>query len=238
MHPHVKVVLVTGDPKMIEALTVSFVDRPEVQIIDGALTEQAVDAWVSPTGPDGRMDSGLARTIKSTLGDSIERAVQKAIHARHRGAMPAGHATCVETARPQPRFVISTPSSGAGLGVALAAGAALQVVHMQNKIEEGSIGSVALPGFTADGVPAEICADLMWTAYDLFRQAELPSFGTMCSAFEELLRGVDASDGIGAFKKSFVSPQAGNSKTSTIPDSTAAAAQLRRRFAETRSDEK
>ena len=72
------------------------------------------------------------------------------------GAMPVGHATCVATGRPQPRFLISTPTMVESsedvsdtMNVALAAGAALQAVHLQNRAQPGSITSVALPGFTA-----------------------------------------------------------------------------------------
>lgn len=237
MQSLVKIVLVESDPKMVAALKRSFADRPEVEVVHGSMTQQVVDAWVSPTTASGEMASDLGAAVKGVLGESIERAVQRAIHARYEGLMPAGYATCVETARTQPRFLISTPSPTDVLEVALSAAAALQVVHMQNKLEARSIASVALPSFSAEGVSAEVCADLMWTAHDLFREAEIPNFETMSIALRELLRGVDPSSREGAFKKSFATPGAGDSQGSTVPDASAAAAQLKRKLAELTKDD-
>jgi hypothetical protein len=75
------------------------------------------------------------------------------------------------------------------LNVALACAAAFQAVHMQNAREPGSIRSVALPGLGANTgkVPVEICADLMWTAHNLFREEEFTSFADMRAALEEQL---------------------------------------------------
>ena len=35
--------------------------------------------------------------------------------------------------------------------------------------------------------PVEICADLMWTAYNLFREKEFTDYGEMRKALEEIL---------------------------------------------------
>src|SRR5205807_6911022 len=103
---------------------------------------------------------------------------------------------CVPTALDVPRYLISTPTMHASsqdisdtLNVALACAAAFQAVHMQNAREPGSIRSVALPGLGANTgkVPVEICADLMWTGYNLFRDREFSDYAEMRKALEEQL---------------------------------------------------
>ncbi len=60
---------------------------------------------------------------------------------------------------------------------------------MHNARAGGGIASVALPGLGANTgkVPVEICADLMWTGYSLFRRREFESFTEMRAALEEEL---------------------------------------------------
>src|SRR4029077_16092500 len=123
--------------------------------------------------------------IKGHLGGQIEARVQKEIARVHHGLLPRGHGTCVPSGLAEPRFLISTPTMVVSsedvsdtLNVALACAAAFQAVHMQNAREGVSIRSVALPGLGANTgkVPVEICADLMWTGYNLFREREFTDF--------------------------------------------------------------
>jgi len=192
----VRVFLVDINPKMVHAWRESFEENHEVEIIQGSMLQQQVGAWVSPTNARGSMDGGLDAVIKKHLGVKIESAVQAEIKKHYSGGMPVGHATCVETGRLQPRFLISTPTMATSsedisdsLNVALACAAAFQAVHMQNAREPGSIRSMAMPGLGANTgkVPAEICADLMWTAYHMFREHEFTDFGAMRKALEQEL---------------------------------------------------
>ena len=75
------------------------------------------------------------------------------------------------------------------MNVALACAAAFQAVHMQNARAPGSIRSIALPGLGANTgrVPVEICADLMWTAYNLLTNQDFAGFAEMRAALEEEL---------------------------------------------------
>lgn len=196
----VKVVLVDINPKMVEAWRSAFEENPEVEILQGSMLDQTVSAWVSPTNARGSMDGGLDAIIKKQLGAQIEGKVQKEIARLFGGFMPVGHATCVPTGQERPKFLISTPTMGASsedvsdtLNVALACAAAFQAVHMQNAREPGSIRGVALPGLGANTgkVPVEICADLMWTGYNLFREQEFTDFGAMRAALEEQLGELD-----------------------------------------------
>lgn len=205
----VHVTLVDINPKMVAAWRETFEENPEVQIVQGSMLQQHAGAWVSPTNSRGSMDGGLDAIIKNHLGAGIEKAVQKEIARKYGGVMPIGHATCVPTGREAPRYLISTPTMVGSsddvsdtLNVALACAAAFQAVHMQNALEGGGIRSVALPGLGANTgkVPVEICADLMWTAYNLFREREFQDYASLRTALEEILG--DLSPMSGSTKKS------------------------------------
>ncbi|MCC7109413.1 MAG: hypothetical protein IT382_09005, partial [Deltaproteobacteria bacterium] len=88
-----------------------------------------------------------------------------------------------------PTMVGSSDDISATLNVALACCAAFQAVHMHNSVHGGQIRSVALPGLGAatGRTPVEICADLMWTAYNLFREKEVSDYAEMRRALEEIL---------------------------------------------------
>jgi O-acetyl-ADP-ribose deacetylase (regulator of RNase III) len=152
------------------------------------------------------MDGGLDGVIKGHFGPAIERRVQAEIRRLHGGLLPVGHATCVPTGTARPAFLISTPTMSASsedisdtLNVALACAAAFQAVHMQNAREPGSIQSLALPGLGAQTgrVPVEICADLMWTGYSLFRRRAFEDFAAMRAALQEELGDLGPSSSSG-----------------------------------------
>jgi len=200
----VAVTLVDINPKMIAAWRSTFEENPEVQIVQGSMLEMPVSAWVSPTNSRGSMDGGLDLVIKKSLGAKIEKAVQQEIAARYSGLMPVGHAVCVPTGQVQPAYLISTPTMVGSsddisdtMNVALACCAAFQTVHQQNHRSPGSIRSIAVPGLGANTgkVPVEICADLMWTAYQLFREKEFLDFNEMRGALQEQLGDLGAMTG-------------------------------------------
>lgn len=188
-----KIVLVDINPKMIRAWQATFEENPEVEIVAGSMLDQRVDAWVTPTNSRANMDGGLDAAIKGHLGASIEKRVQAEVRRIYGGTLAIGHATCVPTGAARPAYLISTPTMNTSsedvsdtLNVALACAAAFQAIHMQNAREPGSIGSVALPGLGANTgkVPPEICADLMWTGYSLFRRRAFDDFAAMRAALE------------------------------------------------------
>jgi len=202
----VKVVLVDINSRMVKAWRATFEENPEVEIVSGSMLDQAVDAWVTPTNARASMDGGLDGVIKGHFGPAIERRVQAEIRRLHGGLLPVGHATCVPTGTARPAFLISTPTMSASsedisdtLNVALACAAAFQAVHMQNAREPGSIQSLALPGLGAQTgrVPVEICADLMWTGYSLFRRRAFEDFAAMRAALQEELGDLGPSSSSG-----------------------------------------
>lgn len=205
----VKVVLVDVNPKMIKAWRDTFEENPEVEILQGSMLEQQVSAWVTPTNGKGSMDGGLDGVIKKHLGQQIEHKVQKEIARLYHGWMPVGTATCVETGRTLPRYLISTPTMGQAsenvsdtMNVALACCAAFQAVAQHNAQDPlNEIRSVALPGLgTNTGrTPVEICADLMWTAYNLFRTRVFADFNEMRQALQEELGDLGPSGKGGNF---------------------------------------
>lgn len=192
----VRVVLTDINPKMISAWRETFEENPEVDIVQGSMLDQQVSAYVTPTNAKASMDGGLDGVLKKHLGKQIEVKIQAEVKKLYGGNMKVGTATCVETGSASPKFVISTPTMAGSsddisnsLNVALTCCAAFQAVHMYNAQHGGQIRSVALPGLGAGTgrVPVEICADLMWTAYNLFREKEFTDYADMRTALEEIL---------------------------------------------------
>ncbi|MFF7635203.1 macro domain-containing protein [Kitasatospora sp. NPDC008050] len=172
-----RVVLTDINTPVVEAWRAAFADTPGVEIRRGSILDEQVDAWVSPTNSRGRMDGGVDAVIKRHLGAGIQLRVQRAIRDRFAGRLPVGSAVCVPSGADNPKFLISAPTMAQSaqnvsetLNVALACAAAFQAIHLRNKEAPGSIGSVALVGMGArtGGVPARVCANLMWTGHTLF----------------------------------------------------------------------
>ncbi|MCP2329651.1 O-acetyl-ADP-ribose deacetylase (regulator of RNase III) [Hamadaea flava] len=198
--PQVRVVLTDINAKVVQAWRSAFADNPEVEIVSGSIMNQAVDAWVSPTNSHGRMDGGVDAVIKQHLGAGIQLRVQRAIRAQFGTSMPVGSAVCVRSGAAEPQFLISTPTMvrsaedvSAKLNVAFACAAAFQAIHMQNAAEPGSIGSVALVGLGAatGRVPAQVCANLMWTGYTLFNDFRFPTYDDLRTTIKAQLGDID-----------------------------------------------
>ncbi|MCU7821183.1 macro domain-containing protein [Kitasatospora sp. DSM 101779] len=177
LQPPLRVVLTDINTTVVEAWRAAFADTPEIEIHRGSILDEQVDAWVSPTNSRGRMDGGVDAVIKRHLGAGIQLRVQRAIRDGFGGRLPVGSAVCVPSGAVNPRFLISAPTMEASsqnvsqtLNVALACAAAFQAVHRQNADAPGSIRSVALVGMGArtGQVPAQVCANLMWTGHTLF----------------------------------------------------------------------
>ncbi|AYV30488.1 RNase III inhibitor [Streptomyces sp. ADI95-16] len=171
------VVLTDIDTEVVRAWRAAFADTPGIEIREGSILDEDVDAWVSPTNSRGLMDGGVDAAVKRYLGAGIQLRVQRAIRDRFAGRLPVGSAVCVPSGAVRPKFLISTPTMETSsenvsetLNVALACAAAFQAVHRQNAEAPGSIESVALVGMGArtGRVPARVCANLMWTGYTLF----------------------------------------------------------------------
>ncbi|MDG6101444.1 macro domain-containing protein [Dactylosporangium aurantiacum] len=172
-----RVVLSDVNANVVQAWRSAFADTPEVTIVQGSILDQRVDAWVSPTNSQGRMDGGVDAVVKRHLGAGIQLRVQRAIRDGFAGSLPIGSAVCVPSGAADPRYLISTPTMTQSvqnvretLNVALACAAAFQAIHRQNEAEPGSITSVALVGMGAatGKVPPQVCANLMWAGYTLF----------------------------------------------------------------------
>lgn len=193
-----RVVLVDINPDVIRAWRYAFSDLPEVQIVQGSILEQQVDAWVTPTNAKGSMDGGVDGVIKDHLGASIQKKVQSEIKKQYQGHMPVGCATCVATGEQMPQYLISTPTMVSSaedisdtLNVALACAAAFQMVHIHNSRGKSVISSVAIPGLGVGTgqVPVRVCANLMWTGYTLFSEYEFRNFDAMRTALQGQLGG-------------------------------------------------
>jgi hypothetical protein len=191
-----QVILVDVNPKMVAAWREVFVDNPEVIIVHGSMTDQATSAWVTPTNSQGlhgrrprRGDQEVPRADdpdEGAVGGRAALSRARCRWARHlRG-----------DGRPEAALAHLDADHGGPLGRRLRhaqRGARLRGGLPDGADAErrapGSIGSVALPGLGANTgqVPVEICADLMWTAYNLFREKEFSDYAEMRRALEEIL---------------------------------------------------
>lgn len=189
----VTLTLVDLNPKMIEAWLAVFDGEPGVEIVHGSLLDEHVAAWVTPTNSRAQMNGGVDGAVRARLGASIQARVRRAVNTRWGDFIPVGAATCVETGRATPAWLISTPTMlesaediSATLNVALATAAALQAVRAQNRRCPGSIRTVAMPGLGAGTgrVPLAVCAELMWTAWHLFEHHSFESFEAVREALE------------------------------------------------------
>ena len=198
--PALKVVLVDINRAVTAAWRAAFADAPEVEIVRGSIVRQEVDAWVSPTNARGSMDGGVDAVVNRHFRGRIQGLVQSEIGKKFGGYLAVGSATCVPTGGVRPRFLISTPTMVQSsedvsdtLNVALACAAAFQAIHMQNAVDPGSIQSVALPGLGAatGRVPPRVCANLMWTAYTLFREYAFRDFDSLRTAVLTQFGGID-----------------------------------------------
>ena len=199
--PQLKVVLSDINPKVVQAWRAAFADTPEVEIHGRSILDQHVDAWVNPTNSRGRMDGGADAAIKRHLGAGIQLRVQRAIRDHFAGSLPVGSAVCVPSGAINPKFLISTPTMvksvqdvSETLNVALACAAAFQAIHLQNERQPGSIGSVALVGMGASTgrVPAQVCANLMWTGYTLFNDFRFRDYDHLRKTIREQLNDIDS----------------------------------------------
>ncbi|MEV4517580.1 macro domain-containing protein [Dactylosporangium sp. NPDC049525] len=199
--PQLRVVLSDVNAKVVQAWQSAFADTAEVTIVKGSILDQRVDAWVSPTNSQGRMDGGVDAVIKRHLGAGIQLRVQRAIRDGFAGSLPIGSAVCVPSGAANPTFLISTPTMTQSvqnvretLNVALACAAAFQAIHLQNAVAPGSITSVALVGMGAatGKVPPQVCANLMWAGYTLFNDYTFRDYDelrtTVCAQLDDIER--------------------------------------------------
>ncbi|MDI9889465.1 macro domain-containing protein [Streptomyces sp. HNM0645] len=202
VQPLLGVVLTDVNKAVVEAWRAAFADTPGIEVRQGSILDEDVDAWVSPTNSRGRMDGGVDAAVKRHLGAGIQLRVQRAIRSGFDGALPVGSAVCVPSGAVTPRFLISTPTMESSsqnvsetLNVALACAAAFQAVHQQNKKAPGSIRSVALVGMGArtGRVPARVCANLMWTGYTLFRDCSFDDYDELRNTIVAQLDDIDSA---------------------------------------------
>ncbi|GAA3076738.1 macro domain-containing protein [Streptosporangium carneum] len=201
VQPPLRVVLVDVNAQVVQAWRAAFADTPEVEIRQGSILDQHVDAWVTPTNSRGRMDGGVDAVIKRHLGAGIQLRVQRAIRDRFGGTLPVGSAVCVPSGATNPKFLISTPTMTRSaqdvsetLNVALACAAAFQAIHMQNEEQPGGIGSVALVGMGAatGQVPPRVCANLMWTGHTLFNDHRFRDYDDLRKTIREQLDDLES----------------------------------------------
>lgn len=191
---NVHLVLVDLNENLVGAWRQMFRHAPDIDIVHGSIFDQDVDAIVCPTNARGYMNGGLDAQVKHHLGARIESRLQEHIAGHYEGIMPVGHAACLTTGEAQPAYLISTVTMfndaediSDTRNPLLACAAAFQAVHMQRLEAPDCILSVAITGLgTGTGnVAPGVCAEMMWTAYDLFSHSGFASFEDVANALSD-----------------------------------------------------
>lgn len=207
-----QLVLVDVDPNVVVAWQATFEDCPEVEIVEGSILDQKVDAWVTPTNSRGNMNGGLDAVIRGYLGDRIQIKVHAGIGKIPGWKLSLGRAVCVKTGRRWPRYLISTPTMHDAaqdvsdtLNVAMACAAALHAARQEQLRSPGCLETLAMPGLGASTgrVPPETCATLMWMAYRLCRDRDFASYDELRRALEAELGQLDGPSSARRPKRGF-----------------------------------
>jgi O-acetyl-ADP-ribose deacetylase (regulator of RNase III) len=160
MNKHdLRLILIDLEPGIVREWERWFARFPEVEILEGDLTEAAADAYVSPANSYGWMDGGIDRALRERFaaGD-IERRVQEAI-AEVGGRLPVGMAMVVETGDDETPYLISAPTMETPSDVSHTDHAYRAMKALLEAIQEYSeVGSVAIPGLCT-GVGCMSAAD-------------------------------------------------------------------------------
>ena len=80
--------LIDTNRAVTDAWKTRFDDEPNVQVLLGNITQQKVDAWVTPTNSKGHMSGGVDAAIRDHLGEEIQLRIQSAIGQLYGGLLP------------------------------------------------------------------------------------------------------------------------------------------------------
>jgi O-acetyl-ADP-ribose deacetylase (regulator of RNase III) len=127
-----------------------------IRIVEGDITDQAVDAIVNAANTDLELGAGVAGAIRRKGGPRIQEACRRI------GPIPLGEAAVTEAGRLPARLVIHAASMGAGQ---LTTERSLResVRNSLRRCVEHGVRSVAFPaiGTGVAGLPIDRCAEVM-----------------------------------------------------------------------------
>jgi O-acetyl-ADP-ribose deacetylase (regulator of RNase III) len=127
-----------------------------IRIVQGDITDQAVDAIVNAASTDLELGAGVAGAIRRKGGPGIQEACRRI------GPIPLGEAAVTEAGRLPARIVIHAASMGAGQ---LTTERSLResVRNSLRRCVEHGVRSVAFPaiGTGVAGFPVDRCAEVM-----------------------------------------------------------------------------
>lgn len=182
-----KLTLIDINPEMTTSWKKLFQGEKEVEVKNGDLTKEVVDAIVSPANFFGFMDGGVDYAISVRLGWDLQEKLQSMIKALPAGELLVGQALVLETGEEQIPYLIAAPTMrvptnfniGTSVNAYLAMKAAL--IAAQN---HPSINGLAIPGFcTGIGrMSEEIAAHQMHYAYREIIKGERMNFSDFVEA--------------------------------------------------------
>lgn len=157
-----RIVLCDTNKAVISAFLKVFVDDHNVEVVEGSIVDQLVDAVVSPANSFGFMDGGVDTVYSAFFGPLLQENLQVAIRNLFDGEMLVGQAASIMTGHDKIGILIAAPTMRVPkqifdpADVYLATRAALRLAMKL------PIKSIALPGMgTGTGqihpIPAAWC---------------------------------------------------------------------------------
>ncbi|RLE63173.1 MAG: ADP-ribose-binding protein [Thermoprotei archaeon] len=136
------------------------IDKLNIELVQGDITELKVDAIVNAANPYLRHMGGVARAIVKKGGDEIQRESDE--YVRRHGPVPVGGIAVTGAGRLKAKYVIHAvgPKYGDPAGDVKLASA---IRNALNKADELGLSSIALPAISTGvyGYPYERCAEIM-----------------------------------------------------------------------------
>jgi len=164
----------------------TFIDEPNIQIIEGDITTIKSDAIVSPANSFGFMDGSLDLILSERFGWHIQEELQEKIQQSDLGELLVGQTLTIETKDPEIPLLISAPTMRVpmnfGIPTSTNSYLAMKAILIACKKDE-RISSVSIPGLcTGCGrMPFDITAHQMFKAFkEVIHDAKpnFPDFGS------------------------------------------------------------
>jgi O-acetyl-ADP-ribose deacetylase (regulator of RNase III) len=105
-----RIVLCDTNKAVVSAWLKVFVDHRDIEIVEGSIIDQKVDAVVSPANSFGFMDGGADAVYLEKFGPIIQENVQVAIRDLFDGELLVGQAVAAETGQPGIAILIAAPT--------------------------------------------------------------------------------------------------------------------------------
>jgi O-acetyl-ADP-ribose deacetylase (regulator of RNase III) len=176
-----KFILIDKNTAVVEAWKKAFANENNVEVLEGDLTAQKVDAIVSPANSFGFMDGGVDWAISDKLGWDLQDALQLQIKDLPEGELLVGKTLVLETGNADIPYLISAPTMRVPMSFnihnSVNAYLAMKATLIA-AIAHPNITTLAIPGFCtgAGRMLPETAAHQMFMAFEEIVNGKKPDF--------------------------------------------------------------